>query len=138
MRAYIDSSVLLRIILGQPGALPEWASIRVGLASRLIEVECLRTLDCLRLRQKLNDRQVASARAAVFDHLAAMGLIELTPAVLSRAGAPFPTVLSTLDALHLATALEWVNQSGEPIVMATHDLALGQCARALGMPAIGC
>lgn len=138
MRTYIDSSVLLRIILGQPDALPEWSSIRDGLASRLIEVECLRTLDCLRLRQKLNDRQVARARAAVFDHLAAMGLIELTPAVLSRAGAPFPTVLSTLDALHLATALEWVDQSGEPIVMATHDLALGQCARALGLPAIGC
>ena len=138
MTTYIDSSVLLRIILGQPGALPEWPSIRDGLSSRLIEVECLRTLDCLRLRQKLSDQQLSSARAAVFDHLAGLSLIDLAPVVLARAGAPFPTVLSTLDALHLATALEWMNQSSAPLVMATHDLALGQCARALGMSAIGC
>ena len=33
MIAYVDSSVLLRIVLGQPGHLREWASIERGIAS---------------------------------------------------------------------------------------------------------
>ena len=49
MIAYIDSSVLLRIILGQRDRLKEWARVTRVIASALAEVECLRTLDRLRL-----------------------------------------------------------------------------------------
>jgi hypothetical protein len=47
MIAYVDSSVLLRVLLGQPNALPEWAGIDTAVGSSLVEVECLRTLDRL-------------------------------------------------------------------------------------------
>ena len=40
MIAYLDSSVLLRVILGQRNALKEWRSIEQGVASALVEVEC--------------------------------------------------------------------------------------------------
>ncbi len=50
MIAYVDSSVLLRIVLGQPGALHKWRAIKTAVSSRLAEVECLRALDRLRLR----------------------------------------------------------------------------------------
>ena len=35
MIVYLDSSVLLRKVLGQPGALKEWGAIRTGVASAL-------------------------------------------------------------------------------------------------------
>jgi predicted nucleic acid-binding protein len=47
--AYVDSSVVLRLVLGQPAALREWRTVDRGVASALVEVECLRTLDRLRL-----------------------------------------------------------------------------------------
>jgi predicted nucleic acid-binding protein len=50
MIAYIDASVLLRVALRQPDALPEWRQIGHGISSALIVTECLRTLDRLRLR----------------------------------------------------------------------------------------
>jgi len=56
---------LLRVALGQPGALPEWGRIRRGIASALVTTESLRTLDRLRLRAKLPDAEVARRRATI-------------------------------------------------------------------------
>jgi hypothetical protein len=63
MIAYVDSSVLLRKVLGQPGSLKEWRSIQTGVASALVETECLRTLDRPRLRANLPDRDLAGRGA---------------------------------------------------------------------------
>ena len=49
MIVYADSSVLLRLVLGQTDALAEWKQVGVAISSALAEVECLRTLDRLRL-----------------------------------------------------------------------------------------
>ncbi len=48
MIAYLDSSVLLRIVLGQPDRLKDLALIQSAVASDLAELECLRTLDRMR------------------------------------------------------------------------------------------
>ena len=66
MIAYLDSSVLLRKVLRQPGSLREWPAVRTGVASALAETECLRTLDRLRLRAGLSDRELARRRQTVF------------------------------------------------------------------------
>ena len=66
MTAYLDSSVVLRLVLREAGALREWRAVRRGVASALVELECLRTLDRLRLRQRLADPDVAARREAVF------------------------------------------------------------------------
>jgi hypothetical protein len=50
MIAYVDSSVLLRVALGQSNALPNWRQIERGVSSALITTESLRTLDRVRLR----------------------------------------------------------------------------------------
>ena len=60
MIAYIDSSVLLRIVLGQADRLDEFSRIRVGIGSSLVEVECLRTLDRLRLQRTLSDEDLGA------------------------------------------------------------------------------
>ena len=137
MIAYLDSSVLLRKVLRQPGALREWAAIRTGVASALAETECLRSLDRLRLRTGLADRDLAQRREAVFRLLESLEVVEVTAPVLARAAQPLPTELGTLDAIHLATALLWREHSGGDIVMATHDVALATAARACGLAVIG-
>ncbi|OGK84948.1 MAG: hypothetical protein A2X52_16730 [Candidatus Rokubacteria bacterium GWC2_70_16] len=137
MIAYVDSSVLLRKVLRQSGSLREWKAIRTGVASALVETECLRTLDRLRLRANLSDRDLSRRRAAVFRLLESMEVVEVTAPVLARAAQPLPTELGTLDAIHLATALLWSQRIGAGIVMATHDVALGIAARACGLRVVG-
>ncbi len=137
MIAYLDASVLLRIILGQKNSLKEWNNIEQGVGSALLEVECLRTLDRLRVIEGLGDDAITAQREAAYRLIEAVKLVELTHPVLARAAQPLPTVLGTLDAIHLATALLWREQLDQNLVMATHDLALSTAARASGFRVIG-
>lgn len=137
MIAYVDASVLLRLVLGQPPALREWRSIDTAVASALVEVECLRTLDRLRLRGGVSDRDLAVRREAVFELLQRFEVVEIGRPVLGRAALPPPTTLGTLDAIHLATAALWRESQGAELTMATHDAALATAARASGFRVIG-
>jgi len=135
--AYLDASVILRVVLGQPNALPHLPKVELGVASALAEVECLRTLDRLRLRGGASDHQLAQTREAVYRLTREMEVVEPTMPILRTAAQPLPTSLGTLDAIHLATALRWIETRGKPLVMATHDAALALAARASGLAVIG-
>ena len=137
MIAYLDSSVLLRVLLGQRNALKEWKTITQGIASALVEVECLRTLDRLRLSEGLANAEIAIRRESVFRLLDSIEIIELTRPILARAAQPFPTALGMLDAIHLASALLWKEGRGEGLVMATHDVVLATASRASGLRVVG-
>ena len=137
MIAYVDASVLLRVALGQPDALPEWRQIRQGVSSALVTAESLRTLDRLRLHVSLADREVAKRRATILALIASLELVEIDAVVLDRAAQPMPTELGTLDAIHLATALLWKEMTGVNLVMATHDAVLAVGAEAHGLPVVG-
>lgn len=137
MIAYVDASVLLRLALGQPDALPEWSRIRRGVASALVITESLRALDRLRLRAKLDDADLARRRGAILALAGSLELVEVDGVVLDRAAQPMPTELGTLDAIHLATALLWKDMANVSLVMATHDAALAIGARAHGLAVVG-
>lgn len=137
MIAYVDASVLLRVALGQPDALPEWRRIQQGVSSALVIAESLRTLDRLRLRARLADAEVASRRATILSLIASLELVDIDAVVLERAAQPMPTELGTLDTIHLATALLWKEMSSADLVMATHDGALALGAKAHGLPVVG-
>ncbi|HEX4159973.1 MAG TPA: type II toxin-antitoxin system VapC family toxin [Rhizomicrobium sp.] len=137
MIAYVDSSVLLRLALGQPNALSEWRQIDRGVSSALISTESLRTLDRVRLRSGLSDSDVAIRRAAILSLIDSLELVEIDAIVLDRAAQPMPTELGTLDAIHLASALLWKDATGIDPVMATHDGALGLAAQAHGLKVVG-
>lgn len=137
MTVYLDSSVLLRLVLGEPGRLENWRGFKTHVTSELAEVECLRTLDRLRLRYALSGEEITERREALFQLLQAIHLVGLTLPVLRRASSPFPVALGTLDAIHLATSLEWLDEKGGSLVFATHDRTLGQAARASGMQVAG-
>ena len=137
MIAYVDASVLLRVVLRQPNALPEWNQIDRGVSSALVTTESLRTLDRLRLRAQLSDSELAPRRQAVLAVIASLELVEIDETVLDRAAQPMPTELGTLDAIHLASALLFRESTGEELMMATHDRALALGAQAHGIRVLG-
>ena len=137
MIAYVDSSVLLRVVLGKRDALKEWGRVTRGVASALVEVECLRTLDRLRVSERHSDEAIAERREAIYRLMESMEVVDVGRAVLSRASQPLPSVLGTLDAIHLATALLWKERTSSELIMATHDAALAVAAKANGLRVIG-
>lgn len=137
MIAYVDTSVLLRVVLREPGALEDLQSYDGLVSSEVIVVESARTIDRLRLQGALTLEEAASRSRVVGDWLEAFDLVLLRPPVLSRASEPLPTPLGTLDAIHLATALLWRERMGPLAALATHDSALGVAARAFGFDVRG-
>jgi len=136
LNVYVDSSVLLRVILGEPDRLGVWPSITNPVSSELIRLECLRTIDRARLRLGLDDRLIARYRADALEVIDAFSLVALDSTILERAAEPFPTTLGSLDAIHLASAL-LVRESVEGLVFATHDAGLGTAALATGFQVHG-
>ncbi len=137
MIAYLDASVVLRLVLGEPSPLANRQRFAGAVASALTEVESLRTLDRLARMGSLSADEVADRRMELYRLLEQVELVDITRPVLRRASEPFPTPLGTLDAIHLATAIAWRDGQSEPVTMATHDKALGMAARAVGFEVVG-
>ncbi len=137
MIAYLDASVALRLVLGEPNRLAEWRRVESAVASALSEVECLRTLDRLARLGSWPEDDVAARRTAVYRLFEGVEVVDVGRPVLRRASEPFPTPLGTLDAIHLSTAIAWRDARNADLTMATHDLALATAARAVGLQVIG-
>jgi predicted nucleic acid-binding protein len=131
-RAYIDSSVVLRRLLKHPDALKGLTGWNL-VASDLMEVEALRTLYRVHSEGRLSDNDLGERIAELRQGVASLEVFPITKAVLKRASGPLPGALKALDAIHLATALLWSEQTGEDIVMITHDRQLAGVARASGL-----
>lgn len=122
---YIDTSAFVKLVVEEA----ESQALRVFLgvdprrlvASVLLEVEAVRAA-----------RAVGGAVAATISSmLESVDLVELTPAVRARARTLDPVGLRTLDAIHLATALEV--DAREALV---YDRRLGEAAEQYGIVAL--
>ena len=113
MDAYVDSSVVLRVILGEPDRLRTWTRIDRAVSSELLRLECLRTIDRARIRLGLPDDVVSRYRHDVIEACDAFTIVPLGGDVLARAARPFPTLLGSLDAIHMATAILVRDQSSD-------------------------
>jgi predicted nucleic acid-binding protein len=131
LRAYVDSSVVLRVALGEPARLAAWTKIREPVTSELARVECFRVIDRQRLGGLLEDDEVADRRDAIDDLLSSFEIAALDRRILRRATEPMPTSLRTLDAIHIASALA-VRGRDPTLRLATHDAQMATAARALG------
>jgi predicted nucleic acid-binding protein len=136
LKLYVDASVLLRVVLRERGALREWRRSTRLISSELIRLECLRTIDRARLRERLGDEEVAERRGGLLDALRSIELLPIDRLVLERAASQFPTGLGTLDALHLASALI-AREEVSDLILATHDQELAIAARSVGLPVVG-
>lgn len=137
MIAYLDSSAVLRIARREPNAFSIWKSITVAIASTLVEVECLRTIDRHRLMGPASAERAAQMQQIVARILSAFEYVDVTSAILRRAAQPLPVPLGTLDAIHLATASAWRDDRDLDLSIVTHDRALAAAARAMGFRALG-
>jgi predicted nucleic acid-binding protein len=135
--AYIDSSVLLRVVHGQPDHLSVWSQIDHGVTSAFTQVECLRTLDRRCLQGLLDVDDLAERRGLTLQILRRLERVDIGPAILRRAADSFPVPLGTLDAIHLSTALVWWAARNDRPVMATHDRQLATASTAVGLEVIG-
>jgi predicted nucleic acid-binding protein len=136
LNAYVDSSVVVRILFGEPNHLRSWSQIGRAVSSELLPVECLRTLDRVRLRDRLDDRTVSERRRGMLDALDAIEIVPLDGSILDRAADRLPTSLGTLDAIHLASALA-IRDEVPDLIFATHDAELGLAASAMGFDVQG-
>ena len=137
MNLYLDTSIVLRVLLGQPDSLPAWGTWTTACTSEILGLEARRAIDRLRLDGALDDDHVANLQGALATIEQAIDAIRLTRLVLGRAALPMGTPVKTLDALHLASALLWRERRQTDLVFATHDAHQARAARALGFESIG-
>ncbi len=136
MIAYLDTSVILRPLLGQGKPLT-WLSWESAYSSELLGLEIRRVIDRLRLQSVLDDIGVSEAHDELARIEMSIGILPLTRSVLQRASLPMPTVIKSLDAIHLATAMMLRERKGGDVIFATHDLQQSLAARSLGFQVAG-
>jgi hypothetical protein len=124
---YLDTSAAVKLVVTEPGttALRRWLASRDG---AMVSSDLLRT-ELLRATRRAAPEQMVQARAV----LDALILLTLSSAVFERAAMLEPDLLRSLDALHLAAALEL---GDELEGMVTYDRRLAEGAKALGVQVV--
>jgi predicted nucleic acid-binding protein len=133
MNVYVDSSVVLRRLLREPGAFERWSDWDWAVSSELLRVEAYRAIDRLRVMRSMVDEEVAHAVAVFRSLTRVFEIVPIRPLVLERAASAFPTVVGTRSAIHLASALLWVEEHKVALVFLTHDEQQARAAMACGL-----
>lgn len=131
MRYYVDTSVLGLVALSQEGGAGAAAFLQQHLAeeaSSLVSSTLLK-VECARLGQRTGVG--LDPFSALLEPVATFAIDEH---VIDKA-CGFVGELKSLDAIHLATALE-LAEAGEPVTMLTHDARLAQTTAAHGLEVI--
>jgi len=136
MTVYVDTSVILRILFREPNPVEVWGKWERAFSSNLWRVEALRTVDRLRLSGDLSDEDVADLVRDIRLVHETLAIYPLLDRILQRAGETFPTVVGTLDAIHLATALA-IREVEAIDLLLTHDGQLATAARCVGFTVVG-
>ena len=137
MNVYLDTSVILSRLLNQSNRLSSWGEWEACYTSVLTSVEFLRTVDRMRLNGSLSDQERVELQDQFKVVWGATHRVALSSDLLDRAAAAMPTVLGTLDAIHLVTALMVVESRHVQLAFLTHDDQLATGARAMGLEVSG-
>ena len=133
MKCYVDSSVILAYLLSPDRGFERVKEFDVVGSSELLTIECRRVIHRYRLEGLLKDTQLEQAVTYLRDLYDGITIFEMTSAVKKRAADSFPTVVGTLDAIHLATASLWATRGSDPFVLFTYDRQMATCAHTLGL-----
>lgn len=133
---YLDSSVIIRWLFDEED---RWKPSKnsIFISSEITRVECLRTVYRYNIINELHESQLEELLLALHAVMDEISLIEIHRSILNRAGGPFSSVLGTLDAIHLSSAIKWQEIEGQPINLVTHDQQLARAARMLGLHVSG-
>ncbi len=138
MIAYIDTSVVLRIIFGEPHRLPVPSKVQGLFANEILKIECFRTLERMRLSLNFSEKEMVEYSVNLNQALRSINLIKFDQSIGERACQAFPITIKTLDAIHLSTALLWKGKKEKEMIFLTHDEQLGKTAAAVGFTVLGC
>ena len=132
MTVYLDSSLVIRQLVGTKSPWTGWGNWTAAYASTLLRTECYRTANLLRLTGKLDDAQRARLGTWIEHVCESITLVPVTESVLRRAADAFPTAVGTAQAIHLATLLELQSAHGVTCLLATADDELLRAAESMG------
>jgi predicted nucleic acid-binding protein len=133
--AFVDTSVVVRFVLEGDISLHQAFAATVTACSELLWIESMRVAQRLRLDGMLNDQDLAEAVSRITTCYAGLRVYLLDEEIKQAAAGPFPTVIGTLDAIHLACARRAARQyPDEILVVFSFDKQMNMCARALGYP----
>ena len=133
MIVYLDSSFVIRRLLGIGEPAEFWGKWEKAYASTLMRTECCRAANKLRLDGKLDAAGRARLGAWIETVCNTVTQIPVTDAVLKRAAEAYPVSVGTLQAIHLATLQELEAVHGVKCVLASDDDGLISAASALGI-----
>ncbi len=136
MIVYAESSAVLSWLLGEPHgdmAQQALAGADFVVTSELTLVECDRVLHRTASLNELSPVQIIDCRAALRQASENWVVLRLSSEIIERARGPFPAEpIRSLDALHLASALDAVAQIPETTLL-TLDERVRRCGQALGL-----
>jgi hypothetical protein len=136
MIIYLDSSVVVRPLFDQPGKLKIWGQWQVAYSSELLGIECRRAIDRLRLLSLFDDTQVGKAIERLGQIERTIRRIRLSRSIIQAASKTMPTVIKTMDAFHLVSAVAIRDRRGIELLFATHDSQQAAAARAMGFTCV--
>ena len=120
---YLDSSAIVKLAVREPESS---ALMRFLRRRRPLVSSALARTEVLRALMLEGEQGVARGRAV----LSRLDLIRVTDRVLNAAGLLVPAELRSLDAIHLATAIQLEGELGQ---LVTYDDRLAEAARRLKM-----
>jgi predicted nucleic acid-binding protein len=134
LNVYLDTSVFLRWLLNSPKAYSGFQKWNSCYTSELLYIEVCRVLNRLRLENEIDDKEYANLHSTFLEFYRTVFVIEINQTVKQKSAGPFPTVIGTLDAIHLASALILLEENKElEITFLTHDHQLSTAAIAMGL-----
>jgi len=135
--AYAESSAVLAWLLGEPtgeAVRQALAGAERVVASTLTPLECQRALARGVATGELPEAAASAAARLLAGASAGWALLEMTGPALDRARAAFPVEpVRTLDAIHLAAAVEFRQALGAVTVLSL-DARIRSNAEILGLP----
>lgn len=131
--AYVDSSVLIRVILNESGKMLPLLEYKEIYASDLVRIECMRTYYRLKFENKITTQQLAEYVEKTGLLFKKLSLIPISRFLITRCTQALPIHVRSLDAIHLGTALLLAEKTNTDISFFTHDKKLAQAARAMGL-----
>ena len=132
MTVYLDSTFVMRRLLGVGEPADFWGKWDRAYASTLMRSECFRTANMLRLSGKIDDEGRARLGSWIERVCNTVVQVPVTDAIVERAAGAYPVVVGTLQALHLATMQELEAVHGVKCELASADAGLVQAAKSLG------
>ena len=132
MNVYLDSTVVMRQLLGSGDNWEGWGKWEKAYASMLLRTECCQAANRLRAEGKIDDAKRARLGSWIETVCSCVTLLPVTESILRRAGEPMPVDSGVLRSLHLATLLELQAAHNVTCSIATYDDGLLRAAECLG------